>query len=89
MDPLVRNAMPLPVAMQLGGEDYLQLRLEKDPASTFGDVGLLMSYNLMDWLNPTNTANGDVIVLNDASEFTLQLRWRAISTAFFRIWAQP
>ena len=48
-----------------------------------------MSYNLMDWLNPTNTANGDVIVLNDASEFTLQLRWRAISTAFFRIWAQP
>ena len=29
MDPLVRNAMPLPVATQLGGEDYLQLRLRR------------------------------------------------------------
>ncbi len=89
MDPLVRNAMPLPVAIQLGGEDYLQLRLEKNPAITFGSIGLLMSYDLVDWFNSTNTANGDVIVLNDASEFTVQLRWQAVSTAFFRIWAQP
>jgi hypothetical protein len=89
MDPLVRNAMPLPVAIQVGGEDYLQLQLLKNPTITFGDVGLLMSYNLMNWFAPTNATNGDVIVLNNASEFTVQLRSGAIPTAFFRIWAAP
>lgn len=87
MDPLVRNAMPLPVAIQVGGEDYLQLQLLKNPTTTFGDVGLLLSYNLVNWFAPTNSVNGDVIVLDNASEYTVQLRWSAIPTAFFRIWA--
>ena len=81
--------LPLPVATPLGGEDYLQLQLLKNPTTTFGDVGLLMSYNLVNWFAPTNVPNGDVIVLDNTSEFTVQLRVGAIPTAFFRIWAQP
>ncbi|MCX6930288.1 MAG: hypothetical protein NT154_44830, partial [Verrucomicrobia bacterium] len=48
MDPLVRDAMPLPTVMKLGGEDYLQMQLLKNPAAaTSGSVGLLMSYDLI------------------------------------------
>lgn len=90
MDPLVRNPMPLPVATQVSGEDYLQMQLLKNSAaSTSGAVGLLMSYDLLSWFTPTNTPNGDVIVMNNASEFTVQLRRSASPTTFFRIWAQP
>ena len=80
--------MPLPVVIQLGGEDYIQMQLFKSQA-TFGDVGLLMSHDLVQWFAPTNEPNGDVIIVDNASEFTVQLRWNAVPTAFFRIWAAP
>ena len=90
MDPLVRNSVPLPVAKQVGGEDYLQMQLLKKPTGRApGVVGLLMSYDLSGWFAPTNTSNGDVIVLDNATEFTVQLRRSACPTSFFRIWAQP
>ena len=90
MDPLVRNAMPLPVARKLGGEDYLQMQLLKKPVGRApGAVGLLMSYDLSSWFTPTNTPNGDVIVVDNATEFTVQLRRSACPATFFRIWAQP
>jgi hypothetical protein len=88
MNPRVRNAMPLPVAIQLGGEDYMQMQLSKSQ-STFGDVGLLMSHNLVQWFTPTNEPNGNVIVVDNTSEFTVQLRWNAKPVTFFRIWASP
>lgn len=90
MDPLVRNTMPLPVPTQIGGEDYLQMQLLKNPAASgLGTVGLQMSYDLASWFTPTNTPNGDVMVLDNATEFTVQLRRSATPTTFFRIWAQP
>ncbi len=89
MNPRLPDAMPLPVATQLAGEDYLQLQLLKNPTNTFGAVGLLMSYNLVDWFAPTNVPSGDVIVLDDPSELMVQLRPGPIPTAFFRIWARP
>lgn len=89
MNPRVRDAMPLPVAIKLGGEDYLQMQLLKNPAVTFGDVGLQMSPDLVQWFEPTNSANGDVIALDNAGEFTVQVRWSGMPAAFFRIWARP
>jgi hypothetical protein len=88
MNPRVRDAMPLPVAIQLGGEDYIQMQLFKNQ-TTFGDVGLLMSHDLVHWFAPTNEPNGNVIIIDNTSEFTVQLRWNAIPVAFFRIWATP
>ncbi|MEI6781900.1 MAG: sialate O-acetylesterase [Verrucomicrobiota bacterium] len=90
MDPLVRNAMPLPVAKQVGGEDYLQMQLLKQPTGRApGVVGLLMSYDLSGWFAPTNTPNRDVIVLDNPTEFTVQLRRSANPATFLRVWAQP
>ena len=89
MDPLVRNAMPLPVATQVGGEDYLQVQLLRNPACILGGAGLLMSHNRLSWFAPTNSPNGDMLILDNASEFTVQLRRTAIPAAYFRIWAQP
>lgn len=88
LDPRVRDPMPLPVAIQLGGEDYIQMQLFKSQV-TFGEVGLLMSHDLVQWFAPTNESNGDVIIVDTASEFTVQLRGNAIPGAFFRIWAAP
>ena len=81
--------MPLPVATQVGGEDYLQVQLLRNPACILGGAGLLMSHNRLSWFAPTNSPNGDMLILDNASEFTVQLRRSAIPAAYFRIWAQP
>jgi len=89
MDPRVRDPMPLAVAIKLGDENYLQMQLLKNPATPFGDVGLLMSHDLVQWFAPTNEPNGTVSIVDNTSEFAVQLRWSATPAAFFRIWAVP
>ena len=48
-----------------------------------------MSYDLSGWFAPTNTPNRDVIVLDNPTEFTVQLRRSANPATFLRVWAQP
>ena len=86
-NPLAPTPMPLPTLVQLSGEDYWQLSLAKNPAAT-GAVEVQMSYNLDNWFVPTSSGNGDLIVVNDATQFTVQLRRSVTPKAFFRIVAQ-
>lgn len=88
MNPFVWNATPLPTVTQVSGQDYLQMQLMKSQWATPGGVGLRISYNLVDWFAPSNTANGDMILLDSVSEYTVQLRRSAFTTSFFQIWAQ-
>ena len=86
-NPLAPTAMPLPTLVQLSGEEYWQLSLAKNPAAT-GAVEVQMSYNLDNWFVPTSSGNGDLMVVNDATQFTVQLRRSVTPKAFFRIVAQ-
>ena len=79
--------MPLPTLVQLSGEEYWQLSLAKNPAAT-GAVEVQMSYNLDNWFVPASSGNGDLIVVNDATQFTVQLRRSVTPKAFFRIVAR-
>ena len=88
MDPFVSNAMPLPTATKVSGQDYLQMQLTKSQWATPDGVGLRISHNLMDWFAPTNASNGDMILLDNISEYTLQLKRSAFATTLFQIWAQ-
>lgn len=86
-NPLAPTAMPQPVMVQLSGEDYWQMQLLKNPAAT-GSIEIQLSYDLNSWFTPVSSGNGDLIVVNDASQFKVQLRRSATSKAFFRIAAQ-
>lgn len=88
-NPLAPTPLPLPVLVQVGGEDYWQMQLSKNLAATTGSVEFQMSYDLSSWFAPVSSGNGDVIVINDAAQFTVQLRCRATPKAFFKIVAQP
>jgi hypothetical protein len=87
-NPLEPTASPQPVLVQLSGEDYWQMQLVKNPATT-GAIEIQMSCDLDDWFTPVSSGNGDVIVENDAIQFTIQLRRSATPGAFFRIVARP
>jgi hypothetical protein len=89
MNPNVRNPMPLPTVVQLGGQSYLQMQLLKNPQATSGTLGLQMSYDLAHWFAPVSSGDGDLIVLNDATQLTVQLRQGMAAHAYFRIVAQP
>ena len=89
MDPLVPNPMPMPTTVQIAGQDYLQMQLLKNPQATTGTVALQVSYDLLTWSTPVASGNGDVIVTNDSTQFTVQVRRSAMPKAFFRIVAQP
>lgn len=86
-NPLAPTSSPHPVLVQLSGEDYWQLQLAKNPAAT-GAIEIQMSHDLDDWSPPVSSGNGDVIVVNDATQITVQLRRSATPRAFFRIAAQ-
>jgi hypothetical protein len=48
--------------------------LLKNPTATFRRVGLLMLYDLMNWFQLTNSSDGDLVVVNDASELLVPFR---------------
>jgi hypothetical protein len=52
-------------------------------------VNLQVSYDLVTWLTPASSADGSVIVTNDSTQFTVQLRRSTTPRAFFRIVAYP
>jgi hypothetical protein len=89
MDPAVPNPMPLPTTIQTAGQDYLQMQLLKNPQAISGSVSLQMSYDLAQWFTPASSGDGNLIVTNDATQFTVQVRRSATPTVFFRIVAQP
>jgi hypothetical protein len=89
MDPMVPNPMPMPTLVQVGGQDYLQMQLLKNPSATFGSASLQMSYDLTHWFAPVSSGDGNIIVMNDVTQFTVQLRRSAVPDSFFRIVAQP
>ena len=86
-NPLVVTAMPELVLVQIGGENYWQMQVLKNPAGT-GAIEIQMSYDLSSWLSPVSSGNGDLIVINDATQFTVQLRRSVTPKAFFRIAAR-
>ena len=86
-NPLEPTVSPHPVLVQLSGEDYWQMQLLKNSDAP-GAVEIQMSYDLYDWFTPVSSGNGDVIVINDATQFTVQLRRSATPGAFFRIVAR-
>ena len=87
-NPLTSTATPLPILVQLGGEDYWQMQLSKNPAANIGTIEIQMSDDLENWNVPLSSGNGDVIVINDAAQFTIQLRRSNAPAAFFRIVAR-
>ena len=86
MRPDVRDAMPQPALAFVGGEDFLQMRLLKTPPPVFGTVGFVMSHDLGNWFAPTNSS--DVMVQDDDTQFTIQVRRSAVPASFFRIAAR-
>jgi len=84
-NPRSPDPMPQPTLVQLNGEAYWVMQLLKNPAATTGAIEFQMSYDLGSWFSPTSSGNGDLIVVNDASEFSVRLRSSATPTAFFRI----
>ncbi len=86
-NPLVATAMPQPLLVQSSGEDYWQMSVAKNPAAT-GAIEIQMSYNLGSWFVPASSGNGDLIVVNDETQFTVQLRRSVTPKAFFRIAAK-
>jgi len=87
-NPLEPTASPHPVLVQLNGEEYWQMQLVKNPTAA-GAVEIQLSYDLNSWFVPVSSGNGDVVVINDATQFTVQLRRSAMPRAFFRIVARP
>jgi len=88
MDPRVPDALPLPTVIRREGEDYLQARFLKNPASTFGTLGLEVSFDLTAWFDPATLPPGDVIFLESPDALTVQFRRRTIPSAFIRLWAK-
>jgi hypothetical protein len=86
MRPDMRDAMPQPTLAFVGGEDYLQVQLLKTPPPVFGTVGFVMSHDLANWFAPTNSS--DVMVQDDETQFTIQVRRGAVPASFFRIAAR-
>lgn len=82
-NPRAATAMPRPVPVQVSGEDYWQMQLLKNPAAP-GAIEIQLSYDLNSWFAPISSGNGDVVLLNDAGQYTLQLRRSATPKAFFR-----
>ena len=87
-NPLAPTAMPQPVLVPVGGEDYWQIQLFKNPAATSGTIEFQMSHDLNSWFTPVSSGDGDVIVLNDATQFTVRLRRSATPESFFKIVAR-
>ena len=87
-NPKSPDPMPNPSHVQVGSQDYWQMQLLKNPTATTGAIEFQMSYDLHNWFTPVSSGNGDLMVVNDAAQFTLQLRWSTTPTAFFRIVAQ-
>lgn len=87
-NPLAPNPMPQPTIISLGGEDYLNLQLWKN-ASAGGGIEIQVSFDLINWFTPVSSGNGDMIVVNDSTQFTVQVRRSAAARAFFRIAARP
>lgn len=86
MNPSARDSLPKPTLVSVGGDDYLQLLLNKAPPPVVGTVGLVMSYDLINWFAPSNTS--DVLLQNDDAQYRVQLRRSAIPQSFFRIEAR-
>jgi len=87
-NPKSPDPMPSPTLVQLGAEDYWQMQLLKNPAVTTGSVEIQMSYDLNSWFAPVSSGNGELIVLNDPAQFTIQIRRSTGPTAFFKIVGQ-
>ena len=87
-NPNSQTTMPTPTLVQLSSEDYWQMQLGKNPAANTGTIEMQMSYDLNNWFVPTSSGNGDIMVVNDGAEFTVQLRRSATLQAFFRIAAK-
>ncbi len=87
-NPKSPDPMPGPTLVRLGAEDYWQMQLLRNPAATTGGVEIQMSYDLNNWFAPVSSGNGDLLVLNDAAQFTVQLRRSTAPTAFFKIVGQ-
>jgi hypothetical protein len=89
MDPEAPNPMPMPTSVQLYGQDYVQMQLLKNAQAVSGVVNLQVSYDLVTWFTPAGSVDGSVIVTNDSTQFTVQLRRSTTPRAFFRIVAYP
>jgi hypothetical protein len=85
MNPAAHDFVPLPALVSISGEDYLELRLNKASPPVSGKVGLAASYDLLNWFAPSNTS--DVMLLDDATQYRVQLRRSAIPQSYFRITA--
>ena len=79
--------MPQPLLIQLSGEDYWQMQLLKSPTGS-GAIEVQLSYDMSSWFTPVNSGNGDVIVVSDATQFTVKVRRSVTPKAFFRIAAK-
>jgi hypothetical protein len=88
MDPNVANPMPVPVSVQIGGENYLQMQLLKRPQAASGTVCLQLSHDLANWFVPSSSGDGNIIVVSDSTQFTVQLRGTTTTNTYFRIVAQ-
>jgi alpha-L-fucosidase len=88
MDPMVPNPMPVPTLLTRGGDDYVQLQLLKNPQAASGSVSLRLSYDLANWFTPVTSSDGNVIVIDDDAQFTVQFRRSALPCCFFQIVAQ-
>ncbi len=86
-NPLVPTTMPQPLLIQLSGEDYWQMQLLKSPTGS-GAIEVQLSYDMSSWFTPVNSGNGDVIVVSDATQFTVKVRRSVTPKAFFRIAAK-
>jgi hypothetical protein len=86
-NPLVPTTMPQPLLIQLSGEDYWQMQLLKSPTGS-GAIEVQLSYDMSSWFTPVNSDNGDVIVVSDATQFTVKVRRSVTPKAFFRIAAK-
>jgi hypothetical protein len=86
LSPAVVDPLPLPTLVSVSGEDYLQMSLPKKAPPLFGSVGLVMSHDLLNWFAPSNTT--DVVVVDNDSEYRVQVRRSAIAESYFRIVAR-
>ena len=84
-NPTIAEPMPLPVPVQANGTDYLQFQIPVNSAAAPAGPQILQSTNLLDWSAPVATANGDVILEQDATYLRLELRAANASFRFFRL----
>jgi len=84
-DPTTPTLMPLPMKVQVNGENYYQWEIPVNPGAAPAVPQIQNSPDLRNWTVPSSTGDGNVIIEQGPNYRLVKLRASAFPTSFFRI----